>query len=1193
MEQPAAHEPAAGSIKPINRQSIHRICSGQVILDLATAIKELVENALDAGATNIEVRLREYGSLLVEVADNGRGVPPADYQALTLKYHTSKITSFDDLTSVSTYGFRGEALSSLCAVSELSVVTRTAEQAAGVRLEYDHEGHLTGRSAAPRAVGTTVAVKNLFATLPVRHKEFLRNLKREFARAVSVLQAYALISTHARLIVTNQAGKGAARTTVFTTAAPAPAYEAYVTTAAASGGGGGSGSAASLPGCLGAVLASAAGAAAAAAAADPRVAAELAALRDNVVAVFGGRVAESLEALVLPEDAETGVRVVGWVSRAGCGLRGDASRQFIFLNGRPVDLPKAARVLNDSFKSLSSPAHAASCRPMALLAVTLAASDVDVNVTPDKRRVFMAAEDRLTTLLGQALHALWEPSRCTFAVNQPLTQAGTAGGGGGGSLLVTAPQRGGARQQQLNVLRRPATATAAAAAAAGSTADDGGDGAADGAEPDAAAGHGRRAAKRARVTSPGSGGGGGGESPPGAPASAALEPSPRAGAAATAPPAPAPFRHPFLSMLSGFSAAAGKGRVSEERGTDRSPVAAAAAAEAEAADGPAWRREPRRPQRNAGAVGAGEEEEGGAAAAAATAAGDDDEVFAESTPGEAVGGVAASHPDAVGEEEGGVGEEEGGRGRDVRMAEVLPGVGVGAGIRVKEEVEEEEEREGGEGKAHIKAEEAEEEREQEGFEPGLPAAVAGQGGSGSFTVASAGLTAAAPSSSSYGSGAPAAAAAVLRLEPGQLAELTAARVRHLRAQQEQQQRRRQEKEEAEAADAADRRFRSSSLQDQDASGGGAAAVEDGGGGGGGTRAEREAAAERELERVFRKHQFREMRVIGQFNLGFILARHGPDVFIVDQHAAAEKTTFERLQRTVRLTRQPLLAPLQLPPGRLLPVDQLLIREHIDVFRRNGFDFVERRPDGRLVPLQAQAPPALGDVGPSARGSGTAREAQEGEAEEAMQIDEDRTAGSSGGGGEAAAAAAAMAAAPGQKRRSREEGEGEGWAADDDEGDGGGLSGGGGADDGAHGDGGGGGELLLSSVPVSKATGQLGMDDVVELVGMLRAGEGGPGRGLPGGGGGGGGAGGGGGGAEAAAERQRAWEEELRPSRIRAMLASRACRSSVMVGRPLSRGEMRRLLDGLAALRQPWNCPHGRPTMRHVCVLPQQAGLPPA
>lgn len=89
------------------------------------------------------------------------------------------------------------------------------------------------------------------------------------------------------------------------------------------------------------------------------------------------------------------------MSKAGCGLKGDTSRQFFFLNGRPVDLPKAARVLNDTFKSLASPAVASTSRPMAVLACRLSADAVDVNVTPDKRKVFMAAEDRLCELFQQ------------------------------------------------------------------------------------------------------------------------------------------------------------------------------------------------------------------------------------------------------------------------------------------------------------------------------------------------------------------------------------------------------------------------------------------------------------------------------------------------------------------------------------------------------------------------------------------------------------------------------------------------------------------------------------------------------------------------------------------------------------------------------------------------------------------------
>ncbi|GFH30573.1 DNA_mis_repair domain-containing protein, partial [Haematococcus lacustris] len=118
----------------------------------------------------IEVRLKEYGSQLIEVSDNGSGVKAEDYQALTLKYHTSKLQTFADLAGLNTFGFRGEALSSLCALAHVSVVTCTQGQEAGVRLEYAHSGQLVSQEPCPRAVGTTVALKALFSTLPVRHK---------------------------------------------------------------------------------------------------------------------------------------------------------------------------------------------------------------------------------------------------------------------------------------------------------------------------------------------------------------------------------------------------------------------------------------------------------------------------------------------------------------------------------------------------------------------------------------------------------------------------------------------------------------------------------------------------------------------------------------------------------------------------------------------------------------------------------------------------------------------------------------------------------------------------------------------------------------------------------------------------------------------------------------------------------------
>ncbi|KAJ9523663.1 hypothetical protein QJQ45_019930 [Haematococcus lacustris] len=108
-------------------------------------------------------------------------------------------------------------------------------------------------------------------------------------------------------------------------------------------------------------------------------------------------------------------------------------------------------------------------------------------------------------------------------------------------------------------------------------------------------------------------------------------------------------------------------------------------------------------------------------------------------------------------------------------------------------------------------------------------------------------------------------------------------------------------------------------------------------GGSESEQQQQLAAEAELERVFNKQDFRRMVVVGQFNLGFILARLDQDVFIVDQHAADEKATFERLQARLVLNKQPLLLPKDLQLG---PLDQAILRDHVEAFRRNGFEFVE-------------------------------------------------------------------------------------------------------------------------------------------------------------------------------------------------------------------------------------------------------------
>jgi DNA mismatch repair protein PMS2 len=128
-------------IRAIDRSSVQKICSGQVVVDLATAVKEMVENALDSGGTCIEVRLTEMGANMIEVSDNGSGIDPTNYSGIAMKHFTSKLQQFEDIYSVSSFGFRGEALNALCELSErFSVTTKQDSQLTGTLLQFGHSG---------------------------------------------------------------------------------------------------------------------------------------------------------------------------------------------------------------------------------------------------------------------------------------------------------------------------------------------------------------------------------------------------------------------------------------------------------------------------------------------------------------------------------------------------------------------------------------------------------------------------------------------------------------------------------------------------------------------------------------------------------------------------------------------------------------------------------------------------------------------------------------------------------------------------------------------------------------------------------------------------------------------------------------------------------------------------------------------
>ena len=184
-------------IRKIRDADRDKICSQQVILDLANTAKELVENALDSGANAIDVKLKD---LDVQVTDNGSGIPESHFDLLGSRHATTKIDSFEGVYSVDTFGFRGEALHSLASLSKMTIITCT-DPPLGTRLEYE-SGKQVSRVKAARSKGTTVSLTDLFAGLPVRSIEFKRNIKRELAKATELLTAYAIGSLGVRLSLT-------------------------------------------------------------------------------------------------------------------------------------------------------------------------------------------------------------------------------------------------------------------------------------------------------------------------------------------------------------------------------------------------------------------------------------------------------------------------------------------------------------------------------------------------------------------------------------------------------------------------------------------------------------------------------------------------------------------------------------------------------------------------------------------------------------------------------------------------------------------------------------------------------------------------------------------------------------------------------------------------------------------------------
>ncbi|MCI8444469.1 MAG: DNA mismatch repair endonuclease MutL [Clostridia bacterium] len=190
-----------GNIVLLDELTINKIAAGEVIERPASVIKEMVENSIDAGATNITVEIKNGGISYIKVIDNGKGIAKDDLEIAFERHATSKIRSADDLDTVTSMGFRGEALASIAAIAKVELIAKTEQQEIGYKIVVEG-GNVLEKEEAGCRTGTTITVKNLFFNTPVRYK-FLKKDYTESGYIEDVITRIALVNPNIAIKLIN------------------------------------------------------------------------------------------------------------------------------------------------------------------------------------------------------------------------------------------------------------------------------------------------------------------------------------------------------------------------------------------------------------------------------------------------------------------------------------------------------------------------------------------------------------------------------------------------------------------------------------------------------------------------------------------------------------------------------------------------------------------------------------------------------------------------------------------------------------------------------------------------------------------------------------------------------------------------------------------------------------------------------
>lgn len=303
------------------------------------ALKELIENAVDAGATSLEILVKEGGLKLLQITDNGHGINVNDLPILCERFTTSKLKEFEDLSSIATYGFRGEALASISHVAHLTVTTRTKDSNCAWRACYSN-GQLVpakpGQTPDPKPVagrqGTQITVEDLFYDIPSRRKAF-RSASEEFNKILDVVGRYAI---HCAGVAFSCKKYGESSTTISTQATASTV--------------------------------------------------------DTIRLIYGSSVANEL-VKVDSADQHFGFEATGWVSNANYHVK--KTSLLLFINHRSVESTNLRKAVEQTYSNfLPKGTH-----PFVYLSLEIAPERVDVNVHPTKREVNFLNEDEIIDII--------------------------------------------------------------------------------------------------------------------------------------------------------------------------------------------------------------------------------------------------------------------------------------------------------------------------------------------------------------------------------------------------------------------------------------------------------------------------------------------------------------------------------------------------------------------------------------------------------------------------------------------------------------------------------------------------------------------------------------------------------------------------------------------------------------------------